>query len=273
MLRFAEAGQVRVNGSDDRALVSEVDLDLTEVLPLLQQMRRIGMAQGMDVRLFGDGAGLEGETKGPLQRGAGHRLGGGACSLTTVTLSGKEQDGMAVGFPLFTQEQQRAFGQGHVAILVAFAGTDVQEHALRIDIADLQAKPFTQAQAAGVDGGQSDAMIQGGNNGEDAAHFRSGEDDGEFKLGIGPSQFQLVGPVPAEGLFPKEFDGADGLRAGLAGDLLVGLQMDAILTNVLGAEPVGGFAVKLTELTDAGVISLFGAGTDGQKFEVIGEGF
>lgn len=49
--------------------------------------------------------------------------------------------------------------------------------------------------------------------------------------------------------------------------------MDAILANILGAELVGGFAVKLTELTDAGVISLFGAGADGQKLQVIGEGF
>jgi hypothetical protein len=49
--------------------------------------------------------------------------------------------------------------------------------------------------------------------------------------------------------------------------------MDAILANVLGAELVGGFAVKLTELTDAGVVGLFGARADGQKFEVIGEGF
>jgi len=44
MLGFAQAGQVRVKGGDDRTLVAEVDLDLTEVLPLLQQMRRVGMA-------------------------------------------------------------------------------------------------------------------------------------------------------------------------------------------------------------------------------------
>jgi hypothetical protein len=120
-------------------------------------------------------------------------------------------------------EAAAACARATTAILIAFAGADVQEHALRIDIADLQAKPFTQAQAAGVNGGQSDAMIQGGNHGEDPPHFRSGEDDREFKLGIGPSQFQFVGPLPPKGLFPKEFDGADGLSAGLSGDLLVGL--------------------------------------------------
>jgi hypothetical protein len=76
-----------------------------------------------------------------------------------------------------------------------------------------------------------------------------------------------------EGLFPKELDGADGLGAGLAGNLLVGLQMNAILANVFGGDQVRSTAVKLAELADAGVISLFGARADGQEFQVIGEGF
>ena len=68
-------------------------------------------------------------------------------------------------------------------------------------------------------------------------------------------------------------DGADGLGAGLAGDLLVGFEMDAILADVLGREQVGGFAVELAQLADAGEIGLLGAGADGQELEVIGERF
>ena len=49
MLGFAQARQVSVNGGDDRALVSEVDLDLTEVLTLLQQMGRVGMARSLPI--------------------------------------------------------------------------------------------------------------------------------------------------------------------------------------------------------------------------------
>ena len=110
---------------------------------------------------------------------------------------------MTVRLPLLAQEQQRALGQRDVTVLIAFAGADVQEHALRIDIGDFQAKPFTQAQAAGINGDQTDAMIQRGNRAEDAAHFGGGEHDGEFELGIGPDQFQFVGPVPAEGFLPN----------------------------------------------------------------------
>ncbi len=49
-----------------------------------------------------------------------------------------------------------------VAVAVALAGADVEEHAPGIDVADFQVERFAQAQAAGVNGGQRDAMIEGG---------------------------------------------------------------------------------------------------------------
>jgi len=273
MLGFAEAGQVRVDGGHDRATVAEIDLNLAEVLALLEQMRRVGMAQGMDVRGLGDGAGLEGQPKCALERGAAHRFGRSARAQSAVALGRKEQDGMAVRFPLLAKQQQRALGQRDVAILIAFAGADVQEHALRIDIADFQPQPFAQTQAAGVNGDQADPMIQCRNRSQDATHFGAREHDGQFELGIGPSQFQFVRPRALESLFPKQLEGADGLGAGLSGDLLVGLQMDAILAKVFGGEQLRRATVKLTDLADAGVIGLLGARADGQKLQVIGEGF
>ena len=53
----------------------------------------------------------------------------------------------------------------------------------------------------------------------------------------------------------------------------VGLEMDAVLAELLGGDQVGGFAVELAELAEAGVVGLFGAGADGQELQVIGEGF
>jgi hypothetical protein len=91
-------------------------------------------------------------------------------------------------------------------------------------------------------------------------------------LGIGANQFQLVRPGAVEGFFPEQFDGADGLSAGLAGDLLAGLEVDAILADLFGAKQLGGLAVKLTELADARVIGLFGAWADGQELQVVSEG-
>lgn len=49
---------------------------------------------------------------------------------------------MAVGFPLLAQEQQGALGQRDVTIPIAFASPDVEEHALGIDVADLEIQTF-----------------------------------------------------------------------------------------------------------------------------------
>mgnify|MGYP007017464123 CR=1 FL=1 len=227
----------------------------------------------MDVRRLFHSAGLEGQAEGALERGAAHRFGGGGGAQTAVTFGGEDQGWMAMRFPELAQELQGAFGQGNVTVLIAFATPDVQEHPFGIHVANLEAQTFAQAQAAGVDGDQADAMIPGGHTSQDAARFGGGEHDRQFELGIGAGQLQLVRPNPFERLFPEQLDGADGLGAGLAGDLLVALEVDAILPDVLRGEQVGRLAVKLTELADAGVIGLFRAGADGQQLEIIGEGF
>ena len=49
--------------------------------------------------------------------------------------------------------------------------------------------------------------------------------------------------------------------------------MNAVLANVLGREEFGGLVVKLADLAQAGEVGLFGAQTNGQELEVIGEGF
>lgn len=272
MLGLAEAGQVGVNGSGDGTLVAEVDLDLTEVLTLLKQVRGIRVAQGVDVGLLLDATGFESETKGALQGGAAHGLGGRGAELTTVALGGKEQRGVAMGFPLLTQQLQRALGQGNVAILIPLAGADVQEHPLGVNVADLEPQAFAQTQAAGVDADQTDAVVQEGHASQETAHFGGAQDDRQFELGIGTNQLDLGGPGTLEGFLPEEFDGAEGLGGGLAGDLLDGLEVKEVLAELLGRDLIGGLGEEVAELTDAGVIGLFGAGSDGKELQVVGEG-
>jgi hypothetical protein len=273
MLGFAEAGQVGVKGGDDGAFVAEVDLDLAEVLALFEEVGGVGMAQGVNVGGLFDTAGGQRQTEGALEGVAAQGFGGGGGAQAGMTLGGEDQRGMAMGFPLLAQEQERAFGQRDVTILIALAGADVKEPAPGVNVADFQAEPFAQAQAAGIDEDQADAMIQGGNGGEDAAGFGGGKDDGEFELGIGADQIQFGGPDALEGFLPEELEGADDLGAGLAGDLLDGLQMDAVLAELLGGDEVGGFGIKLGELAQAGEIGLFGARADGLKGQIIGERF
>ena len=83
---------------------------------------------------------------------------------------------------------------------------------------------------------------------------------------------EFVGPDAFEGLLPEELEGADDLGGSLAGDFLCGLEMDAVLAELLGRNQIGRFGVELTELAQAGEVGLFGAGADGEELEVIGEG-
>ena len=80
-------------------------------------------------------------------------------------------------------------------------------------------------------------------------------------------------PLPFKSFLPEEFDGAEGLGAGLAGGLLDGFEMNEVLADLFWAGQVGGTVVKLAELADTGVVGLFGAQADGQECEIIGEGF
>jgi len=168
-----------------------------------------------------DAAGFQGETEGALQGAAGHGFGGRGGALAAVAFAGEQEGGMAMSFPEGAQVLEGGLGQRHIPVAVTLAAADMEEHAFGVDIADLQAEPFTQAQATRINGDQTDAMVQERDAGQDVAHFRGGEDDGEFELGIGPGQFQFLRPDPVESFFPEELDGADGpaQRAGSGGRL------------------------------------------------------
>ena len=273
MLSLAQAGQMGVDDSGIGAFMAEVDLDLAEVFALLEQMRRVTVPQSMHVRGLLHAAGLEGQAEAALQRGVGHGFRGGGGSLTTVAFAGEEQRGMTMRFPLIPQALEGDFGQRDVAILIALATADVEEHAFGIDVAHLEAQSFAQAQAAGVNEQQADMVVRRGHRGEQAADFGGGEHHGQFELGVGPDQFQFVGPDAFKRFFPEEFEGANDLGAGLAGDVLVRFEMDAILAELLGGDQLGRLDVILTELTDTGQISFFGARADRQQRQIIGKGF
>ena len=171
MLGFTETGQVRVEGRDGRTFVTEIDLNLAEVLPLFEQVCGVGMAQTVHMNRLFDPGGLETQTKGALKSRAAHRFGGGGSALAMVAFGGEEQRGMFVGSPLFAQELESALRQGDVPIAIAFGLADVQKHAAGVDVGHGDAQAFAQAQTAGIDGGQTNAMVQSRDGGEDVADF------------------------------------------------------------------------------------------------------
>ena len=173
--------------------------------------------------------------------------------------------------PELTQQIQRASGHRNVTIPIAFASTNMEEHPFSIDVLHSQSQPFAQAQAAGIDGGQADSMIQSFDRSEDLPHLLGREDHGEFQLRIGPDQFDFLGPGTAEGFLPEEFDGAQRLGGRLPRDLLLGLQEDEILPEFIRGNLIGGLGEMLAELSHAGPVGFLGAGTVREELEIFGE--
>jgi len=198
MLGLAETGQMGVEGRDVGIFVAEVDLDLAEVFAAFKQMSCVGVTQGMDMCVLFDAAGLESEAEGALEGGPAHRFGCCGRAIAAVTPGGEEQHGMTMDFPFLAQEQEGAFGQRDVAVALALAAADVEEAPFGIHIADFEAQRLAQTQAAGVNRGQGDTVIQGGHRREDAAHLGSREHDREFELRIGADQLQFVRPETIE---------------------------------------------------------------------------
>ena len=227
----------------------------------------------MHMGVLFDATFLQGQAKGPLQSRAAHRFVGLDRPLAIMPFGGKKPDGVAMSFPERAQMFEGAAGQGDVTVAIAFAGADVQEHSSGIDVGHLQMQPFTQTQPAGVKGDERDSLIEGGSAGKDQADLLGREDDGQFESRLSASQFHFGRPSPAQAFLPKEFDRAQGLGGGLTGDFLDSLEMDEILAQLLGADQVWSGVKMFGPLANAGQVSLLGARSNGQKLQIIGEGF
>ena len=271
MLGFTETGQVGVEGGDRGTPMAEVDLNLAEVLALFEEMGGVGMAEGVNMRGLLHAAGAQGEPKGALEGGAIHRLGRGGGTLAAVAFGREEELGMPVGLPLLAQPVERALGQRDVAVGLALAAADVEEPALGIDVRHLEVQPFAEAQTAGVNGQKANALIERGDLRENRAHLSRREDDREFELAIGADELDFGGPRLPERLFPEELDRAERLRGGLAGHLLLGLEMEEVLAEFFGRDALGRLGEELAELADAGPVAQDAAFRQREKAEIVEE--
>jgi len=116
-------------------------------------------------------------------------------------------------------------------------------------------------------------MIYGWDFGEEVADFGTGKHDRQLELRLGADERELLRPLPFEGFLPKEFEGADELRGGLAGNLLARFEVNTILANLFGRDQFGRTVVVFAELANTGGVGLDGARQDGQERQVIAEGF
>ena len=133
-----------------------------------------------------------------------------------------------MGHPVPSQEMQAAFWQRHIAILASFACMHVDELAFAIDLVDLQADPFQQAQPAGIDGRETNPIALPVDAPQHTSNFSHTQDDWQLFLFGGTQKLEGL-PLPPQRSLKKELDPAQCQGAGGPGSLFFILEEQEIL--------------------------------------------
>ena len=215
------------------------------------------MPQGVDRGPFvhtGFGQGL---LESDLNTGYRHGFIRGCLPSPATSGSGEEPLRMVMGFPQLPEEFQSPLRQWDVAVLVPFAA-DVQEHAVAVDVRDLQGPAFGQSQPAGVDGGQTDAMAEHVDAGEGSSDLTKAQDRGQ---GLDPLGLEETngGPIPLESMLIEELDSTEGNgtgHPGPAGDIGA---VEEILPQFLIRDEIRGLMIVFSQFADRSGVGFLGA--------------
>jgi hypothetical protein len=119
------------------AVVPEELLDDAQRDPTLQEMHGVGMPERVDRGVFGEAALAHHELKGLLE---------GSRRQGRLLMPSWEQPWPGAGaLPVRSQPLQGPFGQGHQAVFAPFALADPDQHALGVNVRDLEMGPFPEA--------------------------------------------------------------------------------------------------------------------------------
>jgi len=134
--------------------VSQQDLDVADVHPSLQQVRREGMTQGMRRDVLGDAGVL-----GRLLHRPAHDI--DRQGLIIDRRAGEQPDFWLPGLPIpLAQHGQDLRGQDGVAVLPAFALLNTDDHPCTVDIRDLERHQLGDAQSGGIAQGEHDLVFE-----------------------------------------------------------------------------------------------------------------
>src|SRR3546814_15259464 len=106
-------------------------------------------------------------------------------STLTVTLLPYTTLFLPTRAPPVAQQQEQAFGQHGVAVPPAFAALDPQQHALAVDIADLQRRYLGDAQPRAIGDRQRRLVLEGAGRIEQPLHLGHGQNDSSEERRVG----------------------------------------------------------------------------------------
>ncbi len=257
---FSHLGQMGIDGRGLRRVVAEILLHQPEIDTLLDEMCGVRMAQGAHRCSLVDLALAQGGFESGLYVGVWRWPSCRAELVVFATTSGrgKEPFWIAVAFPVVAQHLQGFVWQRHKAIFTIFALHDVHDHALTVDVRDLEITAFEQAQTAGVDSQETDAVTLESNAGKDAANLRACEHDGHALFAAGAHEGQGW-PVAFDGVLIEELDAAQGDGAGGSRPFLDILDVQEVVAQFFFSDLVRRLVVVFGEFTHGAQIHLLRA--------------
>ena len=228
-------------GGGGRAM-PQVLLNEAEVDACFQQMCGPTVPKSMDGGPLVEATGLERGVEGVLQTALMHRRGRGGEGHAAVAGAGEEPARVTMSDPVASQHLESAPWQWHVTVFGAFAVTDMKEVSCAVQVCDLEVGTFLEAEAAGVDRGETSLVARQSDVAEDEADLLGAEDDGQLLL-AGSAQDGEERPVAVKRLLEEELDAADGDGGGAAGVMLDVHEEEEVLAEFFLSDEVRGLMV------------------------------
>jgi hypothetical protein len=224
-------GEVQIDRGSLQVAMSQQHLDGSQVGAGFKQMRGKAVAQsvGMDALVLKTGA------FGRLLTGVPENLGGDRMTRRMPSVAGEQPIG-GLAFqpaPVHAQSIEQLGAEHDITVLASLASSDMNDHALAVDIADLQVRHFCATCARGIEGHQQNAMKGKLCRVDQTRHFVLAQ---HLRQGQNLLRIRRLGNAPAalQHLYIEEAQSGQALRYGVRGQLPAREQRGLILANLLG---------------------------------------
>ena len=137
---------------------------------------------------------------------------------------------------MLAQESEGGVGEGDEPLLGVLAG-DLEALAAAVDVRDEEVGALHEAEPAGVDGGETDAVGWDADGAEHSPDLVPAENDGELAHPPGPRDAEDL-PLAAERALVEELDAAEGDLVRAVGHLPYGGELDKVAAHLILAEQV-----------------------------------
>ena len=166
------------------------------------------------------------------------------------TIAGEEPRLWPAHLPIVAQDLQELGRQHHVAVFLAFALLDADDHSLAVDVGGLQLNRLRDAQAGGIARGQDGVVFDVGDAAEEPLNFLGTEDDRQLLRLLGKRQDLFRRPVPFERHTVEKAQRRNGGVDRAGRQLLLVGQINLVGPNVLAPEQVRRLAEVTREQRD-----------------------